>query len=59
MLEELRAQECFGILLLLLLEVTVGLLPSDAVDQISNHVQNIFFHFIVQREFLLDVSYVL
>lgn len=56
MLEELRAEEGFGVLLLLLLEVAVGLLPCHAVDQVSDHVQDVFFCLVVERKLLLDIS---
>ena len=56
MLEELRAQEGFRVLLLLLLEVTVCLLPGDAVDQVPDHVQDVLFYLVVQRKLLFDVS---
>ena len=56
MFEELRAQECFGVLLLLLLEVAVGLLPCDTVDQVADHIEDVFFHLVVEGKLFLDVS---
>ena len=55
MLEELRAQEGFGVLLLLLLEVAVSLLPGDAVDQVADHVEDVLLYLVVQRKLLFDV----